>query len=83
MRKLIDPGLRSPATTAAGLATAAFIIVNDTMLMLQGKENFSWKELALALGIAAVSWFARSHNVSSLTANVPSQVIDVEVSTNP
>jgi len=75
IQKLVEPGIKSPATTLIGVLPAVYFIIGDLMRIMEEAgpdqlEKADIKDIVMWLAIAAIGWFSRSHNVSSSSSGV-------------
>lgn len=68
IQKIVEPGINSPGTTIAGLVPAIYFISGE--LMTQDLQSANWQQVAMWAAIAAIGWFAKSHNVTSEAAGL-------------
>lgn len=77
LRMVLDPGIKSPGTTLAGLLPAVYFIVGELIKIMNEKgpdavEQADVKTIVMWLAVAAIGWMSRSHNVSSQSSGVDS-----------
>lgn len=63
IQKIVEPGIKSPGTTLAGVLPAIYFVVGD--LMTKDMTDANIQQIAMWVAIAVIGWFSKSHNVTS------------------